>query len=301
MSQHGPRGGGTTSGTGWLPHAVEDALRCPLCQKPLLPAGTALRCAARHSFDRAKQGYVNLLSGAGGTGTADTADMVAAREAFLSAGHYAPLQELLATQAGELCGSVSAPEPLVLDAGAGTGQYLRAVLERVPTAAGLALDASKYALRRAARAHPRAGAAVWDVWRTLPVCTDSVALVLNVFAPRNGAEFRRVLRPDGALLVVTPTVGHLRELVGPLGLLSVDEHKEQRLRHTLSPHFLEPRQMRREVRLKLSHREVDTLVRMGPSARHLDAAVLDGRIATLPEPVEVTVSVTMAALRPRTA
>ncbi len=49
---------------------------------------------------------------------------------------------------------------------------------------------------------------------------DAVAaLVLNVFAPRNGAETTRVLAPGGLLAVVTPTERHLEELVGPLGLL----------------------------------------------------------------------------------
>ena len=36
------------------------------------------------------------------------------------------------------------------------------------------------------------------------------------------AEFRRVLRDDGALIVVTPGPGHLAELTGPAGLLAVE-------------------------------------------------------------------------------
>jgi 23S rRNA (guanine745-N1)-methyltransferase len=56
--------------------------------------------------------------------------------------------------------------------------------------------------------------------------------VLNVFAPRDGAELRRILRPSGSLLVVTPGPDHLRELIGPLGLLSVDERKAERLAGT---------------------------------------------------------------------
>jgi 23S rRNA (guanine745-N1)-methyltransferase len=58
---------------------------------------------------------------------------------------------------------------------------------RVPSraAAGLALDVSAVALKRAARAHRRLGAAVWNLWEPWPVASGSAAVVLNVFAPRN--------------------------------------------------------------------------------------------------------------------
>lgn len=36
--------------------------RCPLCAQPLAEEGNCLRCAAGHSFDIARQGYVNLLN-----------------------------------------------------------------------------------------------------------------------------------------------------------------------------------------------------------------------------------------------
>lgn len=60
-------------------------LRCPVCAAALHRAGPAVRCPAGHSFDVARSGYVSLLPG--GAGTADTAQMVAARDRFLSAGH----------------------------------------------------------------------------------------------------------------------------------------------------------------------------------------------------------------------
>ena len=90
------------------------------------------------------------------------------------------------------------------------GYYLAAVLDRIrgrpggAEAAGLAMDISARALRRAARARPGIGAVGWDIWRPFPVRDGAVSLILNVFAPRNGPEFRRVLRDDGALIVVTP-------------------------------------------------------------------------------------------------
>lgn len=206
-----------------LPEPVLAALRCPHCDGVLTGGDGAVRCTNGHSFDIARQGYVNLVSGrAGAAGLGDTAQMVAAREGFFAAGHYTPLAARIAAWAAEL-------EPrLVLDAGAGPGWYLTAVLERVPEAYGLAADVSKYATRRAAKAHPRIGAVTCDVWARLPIADASIDLVLNVFAPRNGPEFARVLRRSGRVLVVTPTADHLRELVGRLVLMGPSAHHVDR-------------------------------------------------------------------------
>jgi 23S rRNA (guanine745-N1)-methyltransferase len=329
-------------------------LRCPLCREPLAVADTgdtaaarALRCPRRHSFDIARQGYVNLLAGRA-PHAGDSGEMVAARNAFLGAGHYdfvstavveaaqreitritaepatAEPGEPATAEPGEpaTAGPGGAGEParagpgapagrgaagtsaatyagLVVDVGAGTGRHLAAVLDALPAAAGLAVDVSKPALRRAARAHRRADAALCDTWRPLPLADGSAALLLDVFAPRNGAEFRRVLRPDGALLVVTPAEDHLAELVGGLGLLRVDPDKAGRVAGSLAGHFdLVDRADHRRA-LALARPEVRTLVGMGPSAWHADPDRLAERIEALPEPVTVTASVRLAVYHPR--
>ncbi|SEG34702.1 23S rRNA m(1)G-748 methyltransferase [Actinacidiphila yanglinensis] len=274
-----------------------DVLRCPVCGEGLSAAGGALRCARRHTFDIARHGYVSLLTGDMRAGTADTAAMVQARDAFLGAGHYAPLARAVAELTARWC----PPQGVVLDAGAGTGHYLAAALDAVPGAVGLGLDASKFALRRAARAHPRAGAAVWDVWRELPVRSGVADVVLNVFAPRNGPEFQRVLRPGGALLVVTPTARHLAELRQAAGLLSVDAAKEERLGRTLDAHFRQERAEALEVDhlLRLTPQEANDLVAMGPSARHVDADELARRIASMGTPIEIAASFNVAVYRPK--
>lgn len=259
-------------------------LRCPVCAADLSLAGSALRCPAGHAFDVARQGYANLLTGRPHTGTADTPEMVAARAGFLDRGHFAPLAGLVAARAAERAPSGGC----VLDAGAGTGYYLAAVLDRLPDRSGMALDVSKHALRRAARSHPRAGAVVWDVWRPWPVRTGVAAVVLDVFAPRNGPEFHRVLRPDGVLIVVTPGARHLAELAGPLGLLSVDGRKAGRVAGTLGGRFRPAGAWSLELPLSLGHADVVSLAGMGPSARHLDPDTLAARVARLPEPVAVT-------------
>jgi len=269
-----------------LAHVLE-ALACPHCGAGLALSDRALRCANGHSHDIAKQGYVSLLPAGAQTGTADTAEMVEARARFLAAGHYEGLSDAIT--------SVVAGRTIA-DVGAGTGYYLARILDARPDAVGIALDVSKFALRRAARAHERIGAVVADAWRALPLREAAVDVAINVFAPRNAAELRRILRPDGRLVVVTPTTDHLAELVTHLGLLSVDSEKDARLRDQLDGDFtLESAAPYREV-MSLSPDDARALVLMGPSAWHVDRAAVENALS---EPVDVTLSTTVSVFRPR--
>ncbi|HEY3871373.1 MAG TPA: 23S rRNA methyltransferase [Actinocrinis sp.] len=286
-------------------------LACPHCGGGLRRVEGALRCGEGHAFDISREGYVSLLA-AGARGVGDTAAMVAARVEFLAAGHFAGLAGQLADLASEACAGASAADDAagdaadsaaccIADVGAGTGYYLAAALERRPDRVGLALDASKFALRRAARAHSRIGAVRCDAWSRLPVGTAAAAVVLNVFAPREPVELRRVLHPAGRLLVATPTRDHLAELVGPLGLLTVDEHKQERLDRKLDPCFDLVGTHSFRHRVLLDRRAVAAVVGMGPSAWHAADRNLGAAVDQLPEPVAATLSVTISVYRPRPA
>jgi 23S rRNA (guanine745-N1)-methyltransferase len=264
-------------------------LRCPHCGLSLQAAAASVRCSTGHSFDVARQGYLSLLPGDARLGSADTAEMVAARSRFLGAGHFEPLAGALGAEAARVL--EAGPGGAVLDLGAGTGWYLARVLERAPGRSGLALDLSKHALRRAARAHARIGAVAADAWRPLPVREGAAALALSVFAPRNGAELARVLRPGGALIVAAPSDRHLIELIEVLGLVGVDERKRERLGAQLDPHLRPEGVSRLEWTLELTRAGVRDIVAMGPSARHAERAALEEAIASLSEPVAVTASV----------
>jgi len=287
---------------------VLGCLRCPYCGGKLIRHGRTVGCPAGHSFDVARQGYLSLLPPRTKGDAGDTAEMVRAREAFLRSGHFDGLARELADVAAGCVGpaaqSADTPGPgpastgCVVDVGAGTGYYLAAVLDRLPRHVGLALDVSKNALRVAARAHERIGAVGCDAWRRLPVADSAADLVLNVFAPRDGAELRRILAPGGHLLVVTPGPDHLGELVGALGLLSVDKRKAERLAAKLSPYFDITDERERSDTRELDHAAISALVAMGPSSRHAEPAALAARIGQLREPVRVTIAVTMTLLRP---
>ncbi len=249
--------------------AVLPYLRCPNCSSPVSAAGPrVVTCARGHRFDVARQGYLTLTAGRA-PHSGDSAAMVADREAFLTAGHYGFVADALAAAVPDTPG-------LVLDAGTGTGYYLARVLTDRPYAVGLGLDVSKPALRRAARAHPRAAAVLADLWRRLPVADGSAAVILNVFAPRNGAEFHRVLTDDGVLVVVTPAADHLAELIDAYGLLRVDPDKADRVRNRLGDRFVHERTITVRRTLALTDAEVATLIGMTPSARHGSSPELSG-------------------------
>jgi 23S rRNA (guanine745-N1)-methyltransferase len=266
------------------------ALRCPVCGARLALDGRTVRCAAGHSFDVARQGYVNLLPGDARPGTADTPEMVAARVAFLDRGWYAGI-------AGAVASALPGGDGALVDLGAGTGYYLAAALRASPGRVGLALDISRAAVRRAARAHPDVTAVVCDAWRSLPVGDGVAAAVLSVFAPRNPPEIARILRPDGVFVVVTPASRHLAEIVSALGLLEVHGDKPRRLAEQLSGRFVTVGEEAVEFVMPLQHADIATLVGMGPSAWHVDGEEIGRRVGRLPAEVEVTASVRVTTYR----
>lgn len=279
-----------------LPPALDlslDLLRCPVCRtRRLYPDHGALRCPTGHSFDIARHGYASLLTGTRAT-SGDDAAMVQARDRFLSTDTYAPIREVGA----RLAADAVSEQGTVVDVGCGTGYYLAGVLDQLPGARGLGLDTSVRALRSAARAHDRAAAVAWDVFRPFPLADGATDVVLDVFAPRNPTEFHRVLRPTGRLIVVRPTGRHLAELRGQVpAMVTIDPAKEQRLHRALNPFFEAVVTEQVEYSATLSRLDVLDLVAMTPSARHVSRADLNhGGVL----PGQVTVSVLATAYQPR--
>ncbi|WP_207386934.1 putative RNA methyltransferase [Frankia sp. Cppng1_Ct_nod] len=291
-------------------HAILAYLTCPLCLQGLTVGDSQVRCPAGHAYDIARQGYVTFTTGRANEISGDSADMVQAREAFLAAGHFTALADALAetvlgqqtksdTELGDTHGRQPGGQPVIVDVGAGTGYYLAHLLRACPGAVGIAIDASRYALRRAARAHPLIGAVGADVRSPLPIRTGVASLMLDVFAPRNVAEMRRVLRPDGKLVIVMPTARHLADIVNPLGLVTVDDRKAARLREKLAGLFVRQDRLMLDLELSLKADDLLNLVIMGPSAHHRRVAdvreVIENR---WPDGVSLTASFTIEIHQP---
>ena len=195
-------------------------LICPICGKELKKQDRTWLCPDRHSFDVARQGYVNLLTVQQKHSLApgDTREQVLARRAFLEAGFYAPIAETLIETAKKY--GVTGQ---ILDIGCGEGYYT----SQLADALGLqltGLDISKEAVRCAAAKYKD------HLWLCataahIPVPDGSAGLLTSLFALTLPEEFHRVLAEDGLYFQVLAAEDHL------MGLKSIiyDElhHKEK--------------------------------------------------------------------------
>lgn len=267
--------------------AVADRLRCPHCSAAMTADERTVACAAGHRFDRARGGGVTLLVPGTQLPPGDTDAMLAARDAFLGAGHYAPLTEAIAAA----CPAVE--QACVIDVGAGTGHHTAGVLDARPAWNGIALDASRTATRRAARAHARLAAVACDATAPLPLRDGAADVLLSVFSPRNAAEFARVLAPDGVLVVASAADDHLAEAAGPLGLIGVQPEKRARLHERLAPELVPVALRRVRFTLDLDHAALEQLAGMGPTAFHATPEEIAARVAAVSEPFTVTAVVTV--------
>ncbi|MBS7663477.1 methyltransferase domain-containing protein [Pseudomonas lalucatii] len=183
------------------------SLSCPLCQGALGAVDNGVACPAGHRFDRARQGYLNLLpvQHKNSRDPGDNAAMVEARRRFLEGGHYAPLARRLAELA-----AAQAPERW-LDIGCGEGYYTAQLAEALPQAEGYALDISREAIKRACKRAPQLEWLVASMAR-VPLADASCQLLASVFSPLDWQEARRLLAPGGGLLRMGPSREHLLEL-----------------------------------------------------------------------------------------
>ena len=193
-------------------------LVCPVrdCRQPLVREGKRLVCTQGHSFDIARSGYINLLQPQERRSKqpGDTPAAVEARQRLHLRGATAPLRDAI----GEMI--AASPEDVVLDAGCGDGFYLGTLAERDGFDAH-GVDISIPAIRAAARRFPpgvvpsNIGCFEWIVAnadRFLPYADASFSAVLSITGRMNAAEFRRVLRSDGRLLVALASPTDLVEL-----------------------------------------------------------------------------------------
>ena len=173
---------------------------CPKCSSKLVKIEKRFVCGKNHSYDIARQGYVNLLLN--GSSHGDSKEMVIARTEFLNHGYYACLQEAL-------CALVEEFQPdCLVDLGCGEGYYTSKMALHAQNCIGV--DLSKDALKIAARSDSKSQYIVASIFH-LPIEENSADCITNIFAPTPIEEVKRILKQEGIYIRVTPHIKHLYE------------------------------------------------------------------------------------------
>ncbi len=189
-------------------------LCCPLDGAPLQLSGAHCQCRNGHTFDFAREGYLNLLTvqNKRSRDPGDSKEMVVARRQFLNAGYYSVIADAIASVVARE--SANRTSFTCLDAGCGEGYYLRALARHTPHLPSLSyigLDISKWAVQAAAKQWREARWVVASNAR-IPVMSNSLDCVLCIFGFPVFPEFARALKPEGALILVDPGPEHLQQL-----------------------------------------------------------------------------------------
>jgi 23S rRNA (guanine745-N1)-methyltransferase len=202
------------------------------CRLPLARSERTYTCANRHAFDVARSGYVNLLQPQDkkSKSPGDTAEAVAARRRFFQAGHVQPLVEAI-VRALPL-----RPGDALLDAGCGEGHHLES-FRRAYGVEAWGVDISVPAIELAAKTYRECGWVVANADRFLPFEDGAFAAVASITARMNPEEFRRVLAPGGALLIVLPGTDDLIELRAAVLGEGVERDRVERTIATFAPLF----------------------------------------------------------------
>lgn len=243
-------------------------LTCPVCNARLQQHDMVLRCAHSHTFDVAREGYVNLLRK---KQVGDTREMLQARRSFLDGGFYQPLSDTLNALVASYLREIPSPTN-ILDAGCGEGYYLGRLqrsLEQDEQHCFLGLDIAKDGIRMAAKRYQAASFVVANLKERLVIAAQTIHVLLNIFAPRNPAEFARVMVPAGKLIVVIPGPDHLAQLRTALPLLQIEENKQQHVIEQFAGYFKLIETVPISYELNLQAEEVRQLVMMTPNYWHL--------------------------------
>lgn len=180
---------------------------CPLCQSALIATTSGFKCQHNHQFDRAKEGYVNLLpvQFKHSKDPGDNKAMVKARRDFLAQGYYDELRRFITKQYM----NVAQSGDTLLDAGCGEGFYSHQLKSPINTVYGV--DIAKEAVKLAAKKYKQCHFSVASVFQ-LPFDNNYFNWVTSIYAPLDSQEIHRVMANKGYLLRVLPGKDHLSQL-----------------------------------------------------------------------------------------
>ena len=201
---------------------------CPICKSKLNIVGKSYCCENNHTFDIAKQGYVNLLpvNKKHSDNPGDSKDMVLSRRAFLESGYYDCFTDKLCEIINSLFSDTQ--KITITDCGCGEGYY-DGKLEKLTCDYDLfGFDISKEAVRYAAGKYKKCNYAVGSCFN-MPLLDEGFDLALNIFAPMVESEMARILKKDGYMIYAVPGKSHLmglKEILYENTYEKVEKHTE---------------------------------------------------------------------------
>lgn len=234
-----------------------NSIICPVCGKELKEDGRSLRCETGHCFDRAREGYVNLIAGTRKKGSliGDNRDMANSRRAFLEKGYFDSL-------VGELISIIkekNLPCPSVLDICCGEGYYSHKIKEALGCKM-YGFDISKEMVRLAAKRKNGCEYFVANLSR-IPLKDKSIDIAFHLFAPFHEKEFSRIMKDGGTLITAVAGENHLFELKE---ILYDSPYKNDEMPpETEALTIKEKRKVTRKIHLS-SREDIDALFRMTP-------------------------------------
>lgn len=184
-----------------------EIVKCPICHNPLFKQDNTYQCHQHHSFDIAKQGYVNLLQKSSKRTHGDSKEMLEARKYVQYKGLY---EDISVSLIDSLSPYIKA-NTKVLDIGSGIGYYLDMLQEKYPMIDGYGIDISKEGVRFASRKNKKLTYLVASN-KELPILSQSIDIITSVFSPYYLEEVKRVLKKDGIFITLSPGENHLIEI-----------------------------------------------------------------------------------------
>jgi 23S rRNA (guanine745-N1)-methyltransferase len=255
-------------------------LICPVCGEKLILSDKTMRCHNGHSFDVAKEGYVNLLrSSKNGDLIGDDKISARMRRDFLNKGYYAPLME-------ELCRIFADKNGNVLDICCGEGYYTSA-LGNNPNLNVFGFEIAQEMVRLAAKR----GKGTYFVanMANIPIAEGSMDYCTHLFAPFNEKEFARILKPGGRLYTVIPGKEHLYGL--KKAIYDTPYYNDEKLPQTQQLQLVGTQTVTATITLA-SQEDIDAVFRMTPYYFHTSAQDKE-KLAAI-DTLETTISFVIA-------
>lgn len=275
-------------------------LKCPVCEKELfkIEQHRLFRCEKNHTFDLAKEGYINLLliQDMKSKNPGDSKEMVDSRQKFLAKGFYRKISSKINETIADLLKAQTDQSLNLLDMGCGEGYYFDRLIKhlKLKSANYYGLDISKSAIKTASKQNDKA---LWMVGNSFftPFKDHSLDCILSVFSPIDMKECKRLLKEDGVLVRVFPETNHLmqlKEVIYPE--IKVKEY-EQYLSDFTALEVCSVSEVSYDI--ELSNEDLGRLLLMTP---HFWRVKEENKAKLLEmESIVVTISVTVGVYRPK--